>query len=104
MANADLDLFEFDPRKNRANFAKHRVDFATAAQIWEDYVFEREDARRDYGEKRFIALGAVEGRAMVVVYTWRGSRRRLISAGKANSDESKIYRAAQAHLGASEES
>jgi hypothetical protein len=103
MTNADLDLFEFDAKKNRANIAKHRVDFAMAARIWEDYVFEREDARRDYGEKRFIALGAVEGRALVVVYTWRGSRRRLISARKANGDESKIYRAAQAHLGTREE-
>jgi len=103
MTDADLDLFEFDPKKNRDNVAKHRVDFATAARIWEDCVFEREDARRDYGEKRFIALGAVEGRAMVVVYTWRGSRRRLISARKANGDEGKIYRAARAHRGAGEE-
>jgi len=92
------DLFEFDPKKNRANVAKHRVDFTTAARIWDDYVFESEDNRRDYGEKRFIALGAVEGRAMVVVYTWRGSRRRLISARKANSDEQKIYNAARTHL------
>ena len=103
MSDADENLFEFDPKKNRANVGKHRVDFATAVRIWEDYVFEREDTRRDYGEKRFIALGAVEGRAMVVVYTWRGARRRLISARKANSDESKIYHAAQAHLGANEE-
>jgi uncharacterized protein len=103
MTYPNSDLFEFDPRKDRANVAKHRIDFATAARIWEDYVFEHEDSRRDYGETRFIALGAVEGRAMVVVYTWRGSRRRLISARKANSDESKIYRTAQAHLGASEE-
>jgi uncharacterized DUF497 family protein len=104
MTNATADLFEFDPKKNRANIAKHRVDFATAARIWEDYVFEREDERRDYGERRFIALGAVEGRAMVVVYTWRGSRRRLISARKANGDESKIYGAARAHLGIGKES
>ena len=95
--------FEFDPQKNRINLAKHRIDFAIAARIWDDYVFEREDTRRDYGEKRFIALGAVEGRTMVVVYTWRGSRRRLISARKANGSEQEIYRTARARLEADEE-
>jgi uncharacterized DUF497 family protein len=103
MTASSLDLFEFGPRKNRANIAKHRVDFTMAAQIWDDYVFEREDDRRDYGEKRFIALGAVAGRAMVVVYTWRGSKRRLISARKANHDEQKVYNAARAGLETGEE-
>jgi uncharacterized DUF497 family protein len=103
MIDSSLDLFEFDPRKNRVNIAKHRVDFTMAARIWDDYVFEREDDRRDYGEKRFIALGTVAGRAMVVVYTWRGSKRRLISARKANRDEQKAYSAARAGLETGEE-
>lgn len=98
-----MNLFEFDPGKNRANRAKHGVDFATAARLWDDYVFEREDTRRDYGERRFIALGSVEGRVIVVVFTWRGPRRRLISARKANSDEQEIYRAARATLEDGEE-
>jgi uncharacterized DUF497 family protein len=97
-----VDSVEFDPRKNASNLAKHGVDLAMAGQIWEDYVVERVDDRLDYGEIRFIALGAVEGRTLVVVYTWRGARRRLISARKANGNERKIYAAARARL-ASEE-
>jgi uncharacterized DUF497 family protein len=103
MTNPDLDLFEFDPRKNRANVAKHRIDFATAARMWEDYVFEREDARRDYGEKRVIALGTIDGRVFLIVYTWRGSKRRLISARRANNDEQQVYRATRTSVEASEE-
>jgi uncharacterized protein len=98
-----VNLFEFDPKKNRTNRAKHGVDFAVAGRIWDDYVFEQEDPRRDYGERRFIALGAIEGRVIVVVYTWRGARRRLISARKANTDEQEIYRAARAALEDGEE-
>ena len=64
---------EFDPRKNRADLEKHGIDLPTASQIWNDLVFEREDDRRDYGETRIVALGAIEGRVLVVVYTWRGS-------------------------------
>lgn len=87
---------EFDPRKSRVNREKHGIDLSTAARIWDDVVLERQDDRRDYGETRMIALGAIEGRVFVIVYTWRGDRRRLISARKANSDEQKIYRTALA--------
>lgn len=94
---------EFDPRKSRANLEKHGIDLPTAARIWEDVVIERQDNRRDYGETRIIALGAIEGRVLVVVYTWRGDRRRLISARKANTDESQIYRSTLARLAPREE-
>jgi hypothetical protein len=89
---------EFDPRKNRANFEKHGVDFPTAARIWDGFVVEREDDRRDYGETRFLSLGMVDNRIVLAVYTWRGEKRRLISARKANDDEQKVYRAAIARL------
>jgi uncharacterized protein len=95
--------FEFDPEKNSVNLRKHYVNFATASRIWESYVFERDDERKDYGEQRIIALGAVDGRTLVVVFTWRGSRRRLISARKANKDERQLYQEALAHAGATPE-
>lgn len=94
-----MDLFEFDPKKNRSNLEKHGVDFPTAARIWDGFVVEREDDRRDYGEMRFLSLGMVDdGRIVLVVHTWRGKNRRLISARKANSDEQEVYRAALAKL------
>ncbi|HEY1502760.1 MAG TPA: BrnT family toxin [Stellaceae bacterium] len=64
---------EFDPQKNRANLEKHGIDLPTAAHIWNDVVLEREDDRRDYGETRIAALGAVEERVLVVVYTGTGA-------------------------------
>ena len=94
---------EFDPSKSRANLEKHGIDLPTATRIWDDLVVEREDDRRDYGETRVIALGAIEGRVFVVVYTWRGDRRRLISARKANTDERQIYRSTLARLAPREE-
>ena len=53
--------------------------------------------RRDYGETRIKAIGEVNGVIVSVVYTWRGARRRLISARRARADERKEY---QAKLGA----
>jgi len=79
--------FEWDPEKERINTTKHKVDFRAASRIWEGIVLQSMDDRRDYGEIRIQALGEVDGRLMVVVFTWRGTTRRIISARKANPRE-----------------
>ena len=50
-----------------------------------------QDRRRDYGEDRYRLLGAIDGRAYVVVYTARGSAVRIISAREANLKEIADY-------------
>lgn len=50
------------------------------------------DEREDYGERRSITLGALQGRVVVVAHTQRGSVTRIISMRKANEREQKIYR------------
>ena len=85
--------FEWDPEKERINTTKHKVDFRAASRIWEGIVLESMDDRRDYGEIRIQALGEVDGRLMVVVFTWRGTTRRIISARKANPREQRRFEA-----------
>jgi uncharacterized DUF497 family protein len=84
---------EWDERKRRANLAKHGIDFAALDQMFAGDLVEEVDARRDYGEKRIKAIGEMNGVVVSVVYTWRGARRRLISARKARADERKEYQA-----------
>jgi len=44
------------------------------------------------GEERFVTIGMdALGRILVVVYTWRGERLRLISARKATPRERSEY-------------
>lgn len=90
---------EWDEAKRRRNLEKRGVDFRRAAMIFASPTLEAPDRRRDYGEARIIALGQVaaeKGPAefYVVVYTWRGDVRRIISAWKAGRDEQSAYRAA----------
>ena len=93
-------VFEWDGRKSAVNLAKHGVDFADAARMFERPVLERLDDRKDYGETRIAAVGVVEGRELFVVYTMRGKTRRIISARKANWHEREAYRKAlRAHQG-----
>lgn len=93
MHNAHVEI-EFDPAKARANLAKHRVSFAHAEQVLRDpnaVTIEDPDA---LGEQRFVTLDLdALGRILVVVYTPRGDRIRLISARKASRGEAGQYHA-----------
>jgi uncharacterized DUF497 family protein len=86
--------FEWDEAKNRANLAKHGIDFTRAKEIFQGYVLESADVRRNYGETRVVAVGVTDGTELTVVYTPRGEIRRIISARRAKRDERRAYRQA----------
>jgi uncharacterized DUF497 family protein len=52
-----------------------------------------EDTRTDYGERRFQALGFIDGRLHVLVFTPRAANTHVISLRKANKREVKRYEA-----------
>lgn len=54
--------------QKRAQPARTRVGLRFTPLSSQGPVIEREDARRDYGEPRFIAIGTVEGEHLTVVY------------------------------------
>ena len=85
-------LFEWDSKKAISNLKKHGVDFADAVTVLED---ERAiTILDDYpDEERFVTVGMDSfGRILVVVYAWRDSRIRIISARKATAKEIKEYK------------
>ncbi len=49
------------------------------------------DDRKDYGEPRYITIGTLHNRMVVIVWTKRGPARRIISMRKANDREQHIY-------------
>jgi len=83
--------YEWDPAKARTNLRKHGIDFADAATVFsDDYAFTVPDGYPE--EERFVTIGMdALGRTLVVVFTWRGQRIRIISARKAESHERKQY-------------
>ena len=86
-------MFEWDDGKGRENIVKHGVDFVRAAMIFENPVIVGIDRRKRYGETRHRALGYVGDEFYVVIYTWRGKARRIISAWKAGEDGKRRYQA-----------
>lgn len=82
---------EFDPAKRLATFEARGLDMAEAGSIFEGDTITIDDDRRDYGEPRFITVGFLADRMVVVVWTPRGEDRRIISLRKANDRERALY-------------
>lgn len=84
--------FEWDNEKASANLRKHGVSFDLPTQAFLDpFAVEWIDKREAYGEERTILLAMADGTILVVVYTERGDRRRLISARRATRHEQNLY-------------
>jgi uncharacterized protein len=81
----------FDEAKDVLNKIKHGLSLTEATKLeWDDALIWQ-DTRRNYGETRMIALGAVGERLYCVVYVDREDVRRIISLRKTNNREKKLY-------------
>lgn len=85
----------YDPDKNDANIFNRGLSFELVHQLDWDSVLIVEDDRYDYGEQRFQALGLIDGRLHMVVFTTRDDILRIISLRKANAREVARYEKAK---------
>jgi uncharacterized protein len=83
--------FQWDPKKDAINLRKHGLAFEDVVGVFDGPYFELPDERQYEREQRWIVSGEVRGRVVIVVYTWRGNVRRIISARKATNAEQKEY-------------
>jgi hypothetical protein len=59
--------FDWDHEKSAANQLLRGFDFGFATLVFEGPTFERDDLRRDYGERRVISIGTADGVALTVI-------------------------------------
>lgn len=86
-----MQEFDWDEDKRLTNIRNHAIDFMDAITIFDSETVTIEDNRFEYGEQRFITLGLLRGRVIVVVHTERKFTTRVISARKATKNEQIIY-------------
>ena len=89
-------IFEWDAAKSARNLELRGFDFAFASQVFTGTYVEFDDTRRDYGERRVLALGLADGIPLTIIFTDRvdpdrGVVRRLISARLSNRKERRRY-------------
>ena len=85
--------FEWDPAKAIENTSKHGIEFREAMTVFGDPLeVVISDPDHSIGERRFLSVGlSSAGRLLVVAYTERQQRIRLISAREATVRERKNY-------------
>ena len=87
--------FEWDPEKAKANAKKHGVEFGEAMTVFGDPLeVTIADPDHSEDEQRFLSIGtSTAGRLVVVAYTERAGRTRLINAREASPQERKHHEA-----------
>ncbi len=84
-------IVEWDDEKYRLNVKKHGIYFEDAARIFlDDNRIEDYDELHSDDEDRWKVVGKVRD-VLVVIYTERGEKYRLISARFANKREEDEY-------------
>ncbi len=77
--------------KRQDNLKKHRVDFADAESVFSGPTFTFEDDRADYGEQRWVTLGLLGEKVMVIVHTETEDEIRVISMREADKNEQPLF-------------
>lgn len=85
----------FDAAKSLRNEIERGLPFSLVQQLEWDTALMKEDVRKDYGERRFQALGFIGDRLHAVVFTPRGDKLHVISLRKANAREVNHYEQTQ---------
>ena len=85
--------FEWDKTKDSLNRKEHGFSFSEILEVFDDPAFlEGYDQEHSENEDRYYGMGCLNGILYIIVYyTLRGERPRIISARKADADEQEEY-------------
>ena len=82
----------YDSAKRERTLQERGLDFARANEVFEYHHFTKPDLRERYPEERWITVGFLDKRMIVLVWTDQGwDKRRVISMRKANEREQEKY-------------
>lgn len=82
----------YDNAKRALTLSNRGLDMAETVRVFANPLLTIPDDRKHYGEDRFMTVGYLSDRMVVVIWTKRGDSRRIISLRKANEREQEAYR------------
>lgn len=81
----------FDPAKRKRNLRKHGVDLDGCEAVFDGPMLTREDDRESYGEQRWVSMGWLKERVVVLVWVNHDDGPRFISCREAEPHEQEAY-------------
>ena len=83
--------FVWHEPKRQLTLQLRGLDFADAERLFAGPTFTFEDDRAYYGEVRWVTLGLLDGKVVVVVHTESEEEIRVMSMREASRDEQRLY-------------
>jgi len=84
--------FTWDPAKNAFNIRRHGFDFADSPHVFRSPMLVTLDDREDYGEDRWVGVGLLGDRVVVIVFSEPDAQTiRVISFRKAERSERREF-------------
>ena len=84
----------YDPAKREQTLRERGLDFEDAPLVWNALSFTGVSMRPHSDEERFITVGPLRGKLVVVVWTERQNGRYILSMRRAGTNETKRYQKA----------
>jgi uncharacterized protein len=85
--------FEWNPEKAKTNFQKHGVTFEETCTVWfDEFAAFLQDPVHSNTEERFLMIGySAKNNLLIVSFTERNEKIRIISSRKATKNERKRH-------------
>ena len=77
--------------KRAATLLRRGLDFSQVEQVFAGPTFTFEDTRADYGEQRWVTLGLLRTKVVVIIHTETDDEIRIISMREAEKHEQLLY-------------
>ena len=83
--------FSWHEPKRQTTLRNRGLDFADAEQVFAGPTFTFEDDRENYDEQRWVSLGLLRERVVVIVHTESEDEIRVISMREAERNEQILF-------------
>ena len=82
---------EYDEAKRHLVLRRRGLDIARAGEVFDGFHLTRRDPKHSADEERFHSIGSLGDEVVIVTWTPRGERRRIVTMWKANDKERLRY-------------
>ena len=90
---------DYDPAKRSTILADRCLDLADARKLFDGFHLTRRDDKHSEAEERFHSIGMIGDDVVIVTWTPREDRRRIVTMWKANDKERQKYQQARDQSG-----
>lgn len=82
-------MFEFDPKKSKANKEKHKIDFVEAQELWSVPSIILNSLYAEEG--RMLLIAELRNKCWTAIFTNRFDNVRIISVRRSRKKEEELF-------------